>query len=355
MPSQRGEAMVELEGVSKVYPGIERTLRGTKLEWQGPALWIRNALRAARLVAENSSPVTALQEVTLEIGHGEVFGLVGPNGSGKTTLIKILAGLVRPSSGYGRVAGCALDQPAEIRRRVSYVSTTGWMGLEWALNAEENLRFFAALTGMPRRLVTVRVAEALQAVGLWEDRQKLVSSLSNGMRQRLILARGLLLHTPLVLLDEPLVGLDPEHRDQIINLVRRVLPERGQTVVIADHQADAIERVVDRVAILGQGRVQGLGTLTELVGRLEGLTVLEMTTEWMDYPTSAFPAVVRRAERTPRAGPLGLVRWRLTVERGDDTFSQVLEWLERMGARIVEVEERRPGLQDLLDSGMVAL
>ena len=124
--------LVRLNHIGKTYPGVEDSLRGTKLEWKGPALWARNLVpRAARLTSSSAPPVAALRDVSCSIGRGEIFGLVGPNGSGKTTLIKILAGLIRPTSGTGTVAGISLEAPDEIRQQVSYVSTTGWMGLEW--------------------------------------------------------------------------------------------------------------------------------------------------------------------------------------------------------------------------------
>src|SRR5438477_2646762 len=116
--------------------------------------------------------------------------------------MKIVAGLLQPTSGTGSVAGTCLANTREIRRKVSYVSTTGWMGLEWPLTAEENVRFFAALCGMPARLARARTEEALRDVDLWPDRHKFPAQLSNGMRQRVILARALLFRTPLVLLDE---------------------------------------------------------------------------------------------------------------------------------------------------------
>ena len=187
--------IIHIEHVSKIYAGVEQSLRGTKLEWKGPALWARNLAKAARLTSSAAPPVHALSDVSLTVRQGEVFGLVGPNGSGKTTLIKILAGLIRPTSGGGEVGSIGLDHPKEIRKRVSYVSTTGWMGLEWPLTAAENVRFFATLCGMPMALARTRTEEALKDVDLWEDRGKYPSQLSNGMRQRVILARALLFRT----------------------------------------------------------------------------------------------------------------------------------------------------------------
>src|SRR6266849_2207432 len=150
------ENAVLLEHVTKTYPGVERPLRGTTPEWRGPALWLRNLLGVARLTSNKAPPVQALCDLTLHIKPGEIFGLVGPNGSGKTTLMKIVAGLLQPTSGTGSVAGTCLSNTREIRSIVSYVSTTGWMGLEWPLTAEENILFFATLCGMPTPLARVR-------------------------------------------------------------------------------------------------------------------------------------------------------------------------------------------------------
>jgi len=219
--------------------------------------------------------------------------VTNPNGSGKTTLIKVIAGLVRPSSGAGEVAGAPLDRLRDIRRRVTYVSTTGWMGLEWALSAEENVRFFGILCGMSGRQAAARTEEALRALDLWTDRKKLIGALSNGMRQRVILARGLLIRTPVVVLDEPLVGLDPRHRDDVVHLIRSVLPARGQTVVVADHQADALQRWADRVAVLERGRVIAVGAPAELLRRVGSLRVLDLWTELGQEPGVPPPSVWR--------------------------------------------------------------
>ncbi|MGC8487626.1 MAG: ABC transporter ATP-binding protein [Clostridia bacterium] len=342
---------IDIEGVGKTYPGVELSLRGTKLETHGPILWVRNAIRSARLTVETAGTVKALHGVGLRVSPGEVLGLLGPNGSGKTTLIKILAGLLRPTTGTGSVVGFPLSQPDAIRRRVSYVSTTGWMGLEWALSAEENLRFFAELSGMPPNLARSRADEALSDLDLTRDAAKLTSELSNGMRQRLIMARALLWRTPLVLLDEPFVGLDPDHVRQLRTLIRETLPARGQTVVVSDHQADVIEAVADRVLLLDGGRVEAFGAPADLLRRLDGLMVWDVVTELAGIPTGPQPALVRRVDRRPRPGPRGLDHWRLMLETGDGAFQAVVTWLESAGGRIVEMEERRPGLQDVVADG----
>lgn len=300
--------IVDVRQVSRTYEGLEVSLQGTKLEMKGPALWLRNLSRSVRLTSNTAPPVRALEDVSLQIVPGEVFGLVGRNGSGKTTLIKILAGLLRPTNGTGQVAGVSLEQSKSIRARVSYVSTGGWMGLEWPLTAQENIRYFASLCGMPSLRARERTEEALRDVELWEQRHKYPSQLSNGMRQRVILARALLFRTPLVLLDEPTVGLDPITVETILNLIRVRLRERGQTIIVTDHQADEMERLADRVAVLQAGRIVMQGSPTQLRQRLDHLGVIEVQTEEMDAPVQPAPELivsVQQEERSGQRGPAG--------------------------------------------------
>lgn len=345
---QSTEEAVVLEHVTKTYPGTEQSLRGTKLEWKGPALWLRNLVNAGHLTSNTAPEVAALRDLTLCIQPGEIFGLVGPNGSGKTTLIKIVAGLLQSTSGSGSVAGTALENTREIRRKVSYVSTTGWMGLEWPLTAEENIRFFATLCGMPTPLARVRTEEALRAVDLWEDRQKYPSQLSNGMRQRVILARALLFHTPLILLDEPTVGLDPVHAQLLLELLHGLLRERGQTIVLTDHQTAEMEVVADRIAVLNAGELVMLGTPGELRASLTDVTVIEVHTEEMDLPTALPPALVLAAEHIERPGALSVRTWRVHARKSAEALQSVLDWIVQPTGRVVFLAEAAPTLQDVL-------
>ena len=346
--SETTEDAVLLEHVTKTYPGVERSLRGTKLEWKGPALWLRNLVGVARLTSNKAASVQALCDLSLCIQPGEIFGLVGPNGSGKTTLMKLVAGLLQPTSGTGSVAGTDLKQTREIRRKVSYVSTTGWMGLEWPLTAEENIRFFATLCGMPTPLARVRTEEALHVVNLWQDRQKYPSQLSNGMRQRVILARALLFHTPLILLDEPTVGLDPVHTQLLLDLLRGRLRTHGQTIVLTDHQAAEMEVVADRIAVLEAGELVLLGTPGELRAALQEVTVIEVQTEEMERPMALPPPLVLAAEHVERPGALSVRSWRVYARRSSEALQSVLDWIVQPTGRVVFLAETAPNLQDVL-------
>jgi ABC-2 type transport system ATP-binding protein len=348
MMRDTAEDAVLLERVTKTYPGVVQSPRGAWLEWTGPALWLRNLLGVVRLTSNKAPPVQALHDLSLHIKPGEIFGLVGPNGSGKTTLMKLVAGLLQPTSGRGSVAGTDLKHTREIRRKVSYVSTTGWMGLEWPLTAEENIRFFATLCGMPTPLARVRTEEALQAVNLWQNRHKYPSQLSNGMRQRVILARALLFHTPLILLDEPTVGLDPVHTRLLLDLVRGRLRTHGQTIVLTDHQAAEMEVVADRIAVLDAGELVMLGTPGELRASLQEMTVIEVHTEEMERPASLPPPLVLATEHIERPGALSVHSWRVYARTSSEALQTVLDWIVQPTGRVVFLAETAPNLQDVL-------
>jgi ABC-2 type transport system ATP-binding protein len=342
------EFIVDIKHLAKTYEGVELSLQGTKLEMKGPALWLRNLSRSIRLTSNTAPPVKVLVDVSLQVKSGEIYGLVGPNGSGKTTLIKILSGLLQPTSGTGSVVGISLEKPQAIRAQVSYVSTSGWMGLEWPLTAEENIRFFASLCGMPSTLARERTTQALRDVDLWEQRYKYPSQLSNGMRQRVILARALLFRTPLVLLDEPTVGLDPITSQAVIDLIKVRLRERGQTIVVTDHLSNEMQILADQIAVLQEGCIALAGTPAQLLAKLSGLIVIEVQTEEMDLPTEPPPAFVVNIQQEARPGPLGLRAWRIHAYKSPKALQTLLDWLVQPMGRVVFLAETSPKLADVI-------
>jgi ABC-type multidrug transport system ATPase subunit len=188
----------------------------------------------------------------------------------------------------------------------------------------------------------------MRDVELWSDRHKYPSQLSNGMRQRVILARALLFHTPLVLLDEPTVGLDPTTTRDVLALIRGPLRDRGQTMLLTDHQSAEIEAVADRIAILRGGRIWLEGTPGAIRARLAGLTVIEVRTEGMETPSDPPPPIVVAHQRTERPGPLGERVWRVHAHQHADALQAVVDWLEQPTGRIVLLAERDPSLADVL-------
>jgi len=212
---------------------------------------------------------TAVDAVSLSVGVGEVFGLLGSNGAGKTTTIKMLTTLLPPSSGGARVAGFSINaQAVEVRRVIGYVPQA--VSVDGSLTGYENLLIFAKLYDLPHREQQARIQEALEFMGLTADGGRLVGEYSGGMVRRLEIAQSTL-HRPRVLfLDEPTVGLDPIARDAVWKHLLQLRANYGTTLFFTTHYLEEAESHCDRIAIMHLGKVAALGTCKELEASLGG-------------------------------------------------------------------------------------
>jgi len=206
----------------------------------------------------------AVDNVSFEAHRGEIFGFLGPNGSGKSTTIRILCGLLRPSSGVARVAGIDVAKnPEAVRQHIGYMSQK--FSLYNDLRVAENLRFFAGMYGVPSRGIPERIAWALRMAGLQGREHSPTSSLAVGWKQRLALGCALLHRPPIVFLDEPTSGVDPVSRRQFWDLIHAMVHE-GVTVFVTTHYMDEAE-YCNRLVLLDRGRIVAMGTPTELTSR----------------------------------------------------------------------------------------
>jgi ABC-2 type transport system ATP-binding protein len=213
--------------------------------------------------------VPALAGLSMTVGRGEIFGFLGPNGAGKTTAVKLLLGLVRPSSGQGFVLGAPLGD-RETRRRIGYLPEL-FRYQEW-LTAREVLKLHCALARLPRKRWSAEIDEALQLVSLAERARDRVGTFSKGMQQRLGLGVALLGKPDLVVLDEPTSALDPIGRHDARQIMLR-LKARGTTVFLNSHLLTEVEQVCDRVAIVDHGRVIALNRVQELTQDLHTVRI----------------------------------------------------------------------------------
>lgn len=215
----------------------------------------------------------AVNDVSLEVRGGEVFGFLGPNGAGKTTTIKMIVGLLKPTSGSVRVAGYDVQtQPLQAKAASGYVPDSPNLYLK--LSGRELLRFVGDLYEIQRTTVDGRIDELLRLFDLTEAQDDLIDSYSHGMKQKIALAAALI-HDPRVLvLDEPTVGLDPKSARLIKDMLRQ-LADRGSAVFLSTHILEIAERMCDRIGIIDKGRLVAVGTMDELRALGKGERSLE--------------------------------------------------------------------------------
>lgn len=214
----------------------------------------------------------AVKGISFSILRGEIFSLLGPNGAGKTTTINMLSCLIEPTSGTAEIAGHAIPgDTLNVRRAIGVVPQE--IALYDALSARQNLEFWGRLYDMSGKELTHRIDEVLEQVGLSDRAKDKVKTFSGGMKRRINIAAGLLHKPQLLFMDEPTVGIDPQSRRRILDMVRE-LRQQGMTVLYTTHYMEEAEELSDRVGIIDKGKLIALGTqaeLTKVVGELETL------------------------------------------------------------------------------------
>jgi ABC-2 type transport system ATP-binding protein len=281
----------------------------------------------------------AFEDVSFDVGRGEVFGFLGPNGAGKTTTVRTLGTLLDPTSGSATVAGFPLtpENGVEIRRRIAIMPESP--GLYLRLSILENLECFADLYEVsdPRR----RIDLALRAVNLADRAQDACGTLSKGLRQRVALARALLSEPEVLFLDEPTVGLDPVAAREVHELILG-LRERGVTIFLTTHRLEEAERLCDRVAILNT-TLRTIGRPDELRAQLFSTEVTVRTLVALSEPGRVFaglPAVDDWHEDGP-------ANYRLTVSESAVAVPAVTRALVAAGADVLSIGEKQHSLEDV--------
>lgn len=290
------------------------------------------ALETRHLRKEYGSKV-AVKDLSLQVLRGEVFGFLGPNGAGKTTAVKMLMGLVRPTSGSAALLG---RPPADLRakERVGFLPEL-FRFHEW-LTAVEFLEFHGQLYGMPAEKLRHRIPEVLELVGLRQEGRNRLRTFSKGMQQRIGIAQAILNYPDLVLLDEPTSALDPLGRRDVRDLIR-YLKEQGCTVFLNSHLLSEVEMVCDRVAIIDHGTVLATGTLAELL--VEGV---EVEAEASGVPPEAL------AELGKLGQDVEALNGKITMRLSDrESVPEVARILLAHGARLYSLSRKKGSLEEL--------
>ncbi|MEM2179421.1 MAG: ABC transporter ATP-binding protein [Nitrososphaeria archaeon] len=213
-------------------------------------------------VSKRYGDLIAVEDLNLEVKRGEIFGLLGPNGSGKSTTIKIILGLVKPDSGYVNVLGINVEEdPIEVRKRIGYVPESP--RIYEFLTGLEFLDFTGDVYGMTPDEKKRKISQFIRALDLEEREGDLISSYSEGMKQKIVIISALMHKPELLLLDEPLSGLDPKSARIIKDLLRE-LSSQGVTTIMSTHILEIAQAMCDRIGIIYRGKLLALGTMDEL-------------------------------------------------------------------------------------------
>ncbi len=297
----------------------------------------------ARALVKRVGELAAVDGVDLQVRPGELFGLLGPNGAGKTTLVRMLTGLVPPTSGEAFVAGIDVRRnPDAARRTLGVVPQALTSDLD--LTGFENLDIYARFFQMPRAPRHARIQELLERVGLWDRRGDLVKTYSGGMRRRLEIARGLI-HKPRVLfLDEPTIGLDPQSRRVIWDLLGELRRGEEITISLTTHYLDEAEALCDRVAIVDHGKVVALGTSQELKSRVPGSDTLDLT-----LGAAPLPDLLASIRSLPGVRSLDVLpdALRIRADGGATLMPRLIEALRDGGIEVTSASLSRISLEDV--------
>jgi ABC-2 type transport system ATP-binding protein len=303
----------------------------------GPGDPAADPVIVTRGLSRRFGALVAVRDVSITVHRGEIFGVLGPNGAGKSTTIRMLCGILDPSSGSATVIGHRLPGEAErVKQRIGYM--TQRFSLYEDLTVGENLRFYAGIYGVPRQARRARVDEALAAAGLEARRDQLAGTLSGGWKQRVALASATIHRPPLLFLDEPTAGVDPVSRRDFWEQIHAVAAG-GTTVVMTTHYMDEAERC-HRLAFIFGGVVLDVGTPGEIVDRRH-LRAAEVES---DRPDEAARAL-RRAAEVEEVAHFGTVL-RVATRDGADATEVVARSLADAGVPYRDLRPSRVTVED---------
>jgi len=297
----------------------------------------------ARELTKQFGSFTAVDHVSFEVPRGELFGLLGPNGAGKTTLTRMLTTLIRPTSGTASVAGEDVAHAAgRVRELIGVIPQALTSDLD--LTGWENVDIYGAYYGLSRRVRRERGFDLLELVGLKERANDLVATYSGGMRRRLEIARGLI-HSPQVLfLDEPTIGLDPQSRNVVWDMIERLRTETGLTISLTTHYMEEAEILCDRIAIVDGGKIIAMGSPAELKTMVKGADRIELE---IKGDVEKALAVIRAQPRVHDASVENGGAIVISLDDGAHAMPKLIGQLDEAGAEVSSIRLERISLEDV--------
>jgi ABC-2 type transport system ATP-binding protein len=285
-------------------------------------------------LTKNYEGKLALEGISFQVKAGSCFGLLGPNGAGKSTTMKIITGILEANGGTAHVLGMESSQHADaIRRQVGYVPQE--ITLYDKISAYQNLVFFGEMYGVKGNTLKQKITEVLEQVGLTDRAHDPVRTFSGGMKRRINIAASLLHNPKLVILDEPTVGIDPQSRNHIFEMIRS-LKGQGVTIVYSTHYMEEVEALCDEIAIIDHGKVIVQGSLQHLLDQYADSAIYLEAAELKDHPGQLAASI--------KAYPRGL-GWVIETDNALATIQAASQMCLERGYHVKSLEMIRPSLE----------
>ena len=285
----------------------------------------------------------ALNNVSVNVDKGEIFGVLGKNGAGKTTLVKIICTLLIPERGKGTVLGYdLLKEDRFIRSNISLVAPTVDVGVDPTLTVRENLLFWAVVYGLKNSEARSRVDDTLKILGLYDARDRWAMEISAGMRQKLGIGRAILVRHPLLLLDEPTVKLDLESKFTVREFIKEARDRFGTTILLTTHYFDEAEELSDKIMIIDKGNVLSVDYISNLKSKLSATEKVIIKAK---VDSKQADTLLKRFENLSPNYRRGTFEFEVPIFSGET--EEILEEFVRMGIEIEEANNVSPSLEDI--------
>jgi ABC-2 type transport system ATP-binding protein len=276
---------------------------------------------------------TAVDDLSLQVKEGEIFGFLGPNGAGKSTTIRMLCTLAKPTSGSAKIAGYDLmDKASDVRENIGLVAEK--MIMYDTLTAAENLRFFGKLYAIPKQKREERIDELLKLVDMEEWKHTQISKFSTGMKQRINVIRALLPEPKILFMDEPTLGLDPQTTVSIREIIRDINKD-GVTIILTTHAMTEAEALSDRIAIIDHGKIAALDTPQNLKNKLANSDTTIFTTKIKNLTTDMIEKI-RSVEVVTALAQQDDQNLKISA-KGDDALNQIIDAIRFEGGEIFSI------------------
>jgi len=310
--------------------------------------------RLYKRIRPKKEQIVAVDHINFYINEGELFGLLGPNGAGKTTTIKLLCTLLIPDEGTAIVNGFdVVKRPEEVQKCIGVV-TGGERGLYWRLTGRENLWFFSQLYNVPEKVAKERIDKLLKLVELEERADEQVEKYSRGMKQRLHVVRGLVNDPPILLLDEPTLGLDPASARVIRDFIKEELQaKQKKTILHTTHYMEEADQLCDRIAIIDYGKIIALDTPENLKKMIQKTDIVEIKVSNLRQEDEEKIGAIEGVKKSVVAftdATVGEATIKIHAEKAEEIIPLTTEFLIKSGARILMLEQTKPTLEDVFIS-----